>query len=80
IDWFAMNKISDKRLLTGRHFDQFSMIISAAAASLGAALLPKYLIETELDSGILIPLSDMRLKTHNSYFVVSAAGDVNPQV
>ncbi|RUX50443.1 LysR family transcriptional regulator [Mesorhizobium sp. M4A.F.Ca.ET.050.02.1.1] len=80
IDWFAMNKISDKRLLTGRHFDQFAMIISAAAASLGAALLPKYLIETELDSGILIPLSDMRLKTHNSYFVVSAAGDVNPQV
>ncbi|RWI87871.1 MAG: LysR family transcriptional regulator [Mesorhizobium sp.] len=80
IDWFAMNKISDRRLLTGRHFDQFSMIISAAAASLGAALLPKYLIETELDSGILIPLSDMPLKTHNSYFVVSAAGDVNPQV
>ncbi|RWM09922.1 MAG: LysR family transcriptional regulator [Mesorhizobium sp.] len=80
IDWFAMNKISDRRLLTGRHFDQFSMIIAAASASLGAALLPKYLIETELDSGILVPLSDMPLKTHNSYFVVSAAGDVNPQV
>ncbi|WP_245452140.1 LysR substrate-binding domain-containing protein [Mesorhizobium waimense] len=80
IDWFAMIGISDRRLLSGRHFDQFSMIISAAAASLGAALLPKYLIETELEGGILIPLSDMALKTHNSYFVVSAAGDVNPQV
>lgn len=80
IDWFALKGISDKRLLGGRHFDQFSMIISAAASSLGAALLPKYLIETELERGILIPLSDTPLKTHNSYFVVSAAGDVNAQV
>ncbi|MUT27199.1 MULTISPECIES: LysR substrate-binding domain-containing protein [Mesorhizobium] len=80
IDWFAIKGISDKRLLGGRHFDQFSMIISAAASSLGAALLPKYLIETELERGILIPLSDTPLKTHNSYFVVSAAGGVNAQV
>ncbi|SJM30287.1 LysR substrate-binding domain-containing protein [Mesorhizobium delmotii] len=80
IDWFAMNGISDKRLLSGQHFDQFSMIISAAASSLGAALLPRYLIERELEQGILIPLSDTPLKTQNSYFVVSPAGDVNPQL
>lgn len=80
IDWFAMNGISDKRLLSGRHFDQFSMIISAAVSSIGAALLPKYLIEPELEGEVLVPLSDTALKTNNSYFVVSPAGDVNPQV
>ncbi|WP_287068724.1 LysR substrate-binding domain-containing protein [Mesorhizobium sp.] len=80
IDWFAMEGITDKRLLSGRHFDQFSMVISAAVCSIGAALLPRYLIEMELECGVLIPLSDTPLKTHNSYFVVSAAGDVNPQV
>ncbi|PDT78018.1 LysR substrate-binding domain-containing protein [Sinorhizobium sp. BJ1] len=80
IDWFAMKGISDKRLLSGRHFDQFSMVISAAAASLGVALLPKYLIEQELHQGILVPINDTPLKTNNSYFIVSAAGDVNPLV
>lgn len=80
IDWFAMNGISDKRLLSGRHFDQFSMIISAAVCSIGAALLPRYLIETELEGEVLVPLSETALKAHNSYFVVSPAGDVSPQV
>ncbi|NGO55308.1 LysR substrate-binding domain-containing protein [Allomesorhizobium camelthorni] len=80
IDWFAMHGTTDKRLLSGRYFDQFSLIISAAVCSIGAALLPRYLIEMELECGVLIPLSDTPLKTHSSYFVVSAAGDVNPQV
>ncbi|WP_292523429.1 LysR substrate-binding domain-containing protein [Mesorhizobium sp.] len=80
IDWFALKGATDNRLLSGRYFDQFSMIISAALCSIGAAILPKYLIEMELKSGVLIPLSDTPLKTHSSYFVVSAAGDVNPQV
>ncbi|MEI9413194.1 LysR substrate-binding domain-containing protein [Mesorhizobium salmacidum] len=79
-DWFALKGTRDKRLLSGRHFDQFSMIISAAACSIGAALLPKYLIEIEMNQGVLVPLSTTPLRTHNSYFVVSAAGDVNPQV
>ncbi|WP_018099432.1 LysR substrate-binding domain-containing protein [Sinorhizobium meliloti] len=80
IEWFAMKGTTDKRLMRGRHFDQFSMIISAAVSSIGAALIPRYLIEMELESGVLIPLSDTPLKTQNSYFAVSPAGDVNPQV
>ncbi len=80
IEWFAMKGTTDKRLMSGRHFDQFSMIISAAVSSIGAAIIPRYLIEMELECGVLIPLSDTPLKTHNSYFVVSPAGDVNPHV
>ncbi|PDT33051.1 MULTISPECIES: LysR substrate-binding domain-containing protein [Sinorhizobium] len=80
VEWFAMKGITAKRLMSGRHFDQFSMIISAAVSSIGAALIPRYLIELELECGALIPLSGTPLKTHNSYFAVSPAGDVNPQV
>ncbi|BCG76194.1 transcriptional regulator [Mesorhizobium sp. 113-1-2] len=80
MDWFAIKGNSGKQQMSGRHFDQFSMIISAAVCSIGAALIPRYLIEMELECGVLIPLSDTPLKTHNSYFAVSAAGDVNPQV
>jgi len=80
VEWFAMNGTTDKRLMSGRHFDQFSMIITAAVSSIGAALVPRYLIEMELECGVLIPLSDRPLKTQNSYFAVSPAGAVNPQV
>lgn len=79
-DWFSMEGTNDMKLPNGRHFDQFSMIIAAAVSSIGAALLPRYLIEAELECGLLIPLIDTPLKTLNSYFVVSAAGDFNPQV
>ncbi len=80
VDWFAANNITDNHLLAGRHFDQFSMVIAGAVNSLGAALLPSYLIESELERGILVPLSQMRLRTHSSYFVVSVAGQVDKQI
>jgi LysR family glycine cleavage system transcriptional activator len=57
--------------LSGKYFDQFSMVIAAALASLGAALIPSYLIEKELNDNELFRLSDMTITTQNSYFLVS---------
>lgn len=79
-EWFAKFGISDKRVWSGQQFDQFSMLIAGALASLGAALLPKYLIENELQNGSLIRLGDQNLQTKNGYFIVTTAGHNQPQV
>lgn len=73
-DWFQNFGGQGKQTYPGRQFDQFSMLISGAIASLGIALLPKYLIENELQNGSLVCLSNAGLKTNNSYFVVTAVG------
>lgn len=79
-DWFALHGLASDTMHKGKRFDQFSMIIAAASASLGAALLPAYLIEKEIRAGELVRLSERELRTANSYYIVSAAGDSNPDV
>ena len=79
-DWFAKVGISDKQAYSGRQFDQFSMLIAGALASLGAALLPKYLIEKELVAGSLVRLGQDSLSTNNGYFIVTTAGSNRPDV
>lgn len=69
-DWSQHHGISLPQAYQGLRFDQFSMLISAAAAGLGFALLPTYLIESELRSGALMPLADLPMQTENAYFIV----------
>lgn len=73
-DWFKSYDNMEQSAYPGQHFDQFSMLIAGALASLGAALLPKYLIEKELDTGGLVRLGKAGLKTNKSYFIVTPAG------
>ena len=70
----------DRAFLTGRYFDQFSMVIAAAQASLGVGLLPKYLIEKELAAGSLVVISGDELVTENSYYLVTPPGQVDENV
>ena len=79
-DWFALHGVASDKMQKGKRFDQFSMIIAAASASLGAALLPSYLIEKEIGAGELVQLGEREVNTANSYYIVSAAGDSNPDV
>lgn len=69
-DWAQLHAISLPQAYQGLRFDQFSMLIAAAEAGLGFALLPTYLIESELRSGALQPLGDLPLQTENAYFIV----------
>ena len=74
-DWFRAVGVTEPPVLRGKRFDQFSMISTAAMASLGAALIPDYLIEDELASGALVKLSERTLASDKSYFVVTPAGE-----
>ena len=44
-------------------FEQFSIVAQAAAANLGVALLPKFLIQSELQRGELVAVLDKPLRS-----------------
>lgn len=64
----------------GSYFDQFSLIISAAVAGLGAAILPTYLIEKELEAGSLIEIARPPVSIGRNYYLATPAGIKNSLV
>lgn len=70
-DWFDAEDGGARDAYHGLRFGQISMIISAAVAGLGVALLPSYLIEDEIARGTLVPVSDRAMATEFSYYVVT---------
>jgi len=55
----------------GMHFEQFSIATNAAIAGLGVALLPKFLIQSELERGELITICNKSLSTESGYYLVT---------
>lgn len=72
--WFEINGGTAETAYRGHRFDQFSMVIEAAVAGLGFALLPRYLIEQELATGRLAVVFDRPMQTDNSYYLVVPEG------
>ena len=68
--WFSENGIALSKG-KGMLFEQFSIIAQAAVAGLGAALLPKFLIQSELDRGELKIVLDIPLKSGSGYYLVT---------
>lgn len=79
-DYFEQAGLTGGPMLAGKYFDQFSMIIAGAQASLGAGLLPTYLIEKELASGALVALDASSLVTENCYYMVTPLNKKNKHV
>jgi DNA-binding transcriptional LysR family regulator len=67
--WFAAQGEEDTGV-AGMGFDQFATMAKAAAAGLGAALLPTSLAATELDRGTLRSLSSAKVTSIGSYYLV----------
>ncbi|KRD49923.1 MULTISPECIES: LysR family transcriptional regulator [Sinorhizobium/Ensifer group] len=77
--WFEANDMDGRGAYRGNRFDQFSMVIEAATAGLGFALLPRYLIEQEIAAGTLSIVLDRPMKTENSYYLAVPEGKLeNP--
>jgi len=66
--------VSGRDAFPGPRFDQFSMLISAAVAGLGVAILPTYLIESELASGSLRTVGRVDAAPDESYFIARPMG------
>ncbi|MBB6466262.1 LysR family transcriptional regulator [Aminobacter carboxidus] len=61
LQWFQAAGIDPRTTLRGHRFEQFSMVVEAAVAGLGVALVPEVLAERELASGRLVMASPNRL-------------------
>ena len=73
--WFEEHEIdmgsTQSKAKQGMHFEQFSIATNAAIAGLGIALLPKFLIQSELERGELIVVCNKSLCTESGYYLVT---------
>jgi LysR family glycine cleavage system transcriptional activator len=69
-EWFASAGVEVGNPLRGPRFEQFAMVAQAAAAGLGAALIPHFLIAEELASGRLKILFPQSLVSGGAYYLV----------
>lgn len=69
-NWFSQNNLMPP-VNTGTVFEQFAIVTQAAIAGMGAALLPKFLIEPELVRGDLLILNQTPLVSEDGYYLVS---------
>lgn len=69
INWFrsvGLDPVEPSSLLV---FEQFAMVLQAAVAELGVALVPKILVKDEIDSGDLVQLFDRSIIDDKGYFL-----------
>jgi LysR family glycine cleavage system transcriptional activator len=69
-DWFQSNGLETPKS-QGMLFEQISIIAQAAMAGLGVALLPKFLIQSELDRGELVVIVDKPLQSDAGYHLIT---------
>lgn len=61
----------------GMRFEQFSNVAQACTAGLGVALVPTFLIRSELETGQLVPAFDHEIKSPSAYYLVAPLGKSN---
>lgn len=68
--WFEQNDVVPSKG-GGMIFEQFALVTQAAIAGLGAALLPRFLIEGELMRGELVTLFNLPVKSDEGYYLIT---------
>ena len=68
--WFAACTGEGTQAAAGPRFEYYSHVIEAALAGIGVAVLPEFLIQTELESGALKLAHSGRLTCEESYYAV----------
>lgn len=58
---------------TGPRYDQFSMLLEAAAAGFGAAIIPRFIVAPDLASGRLVELPGNPIVDRRSYWLMRPA-------
>ncbi|WP_062117968.1 LysR family transcriptional regulator [Aureimonas sp. AU40] len=78
--WLSLNGGDVARGFRGHRFDQFSFLIEAALAGMGAALLPTYLIEREMQVGQLVAIEGRPLATEMAYYIAIPDGQISAPI
>jgi len=67
LNWFVDGGLDPRSILRGARFQHFDMVIHAAIAGYGVALVPEVLVRAELASGKLLLASQRRLRGPEPY-------------
>lgn len=70
MDWFAEAGMDHRTILRGARFEHFGMVINAAMAGIGVALVPELHVEDLLQRGNLKCISARRLSTGTTYSLI----------
>lgn len=67
LDWFRHTGRDVRTILPGARLTHFDMVLAAAIAGMGIALVPELLVAEALARGTLVRVSERRLKTDTPY-------------
>jgi DNA-binding transcriptional LysR family regulator len=73
-DWLRAVGVDSFDGPRGPRFEEFHMVIQAAIAGLGMAVLPRFLIQEELASGRLVVAIDRPVTSDQAYYLVHPEG------
>ncbi|MCP3705903.1 LysR family transcriptional regulator [Paraburkholderia sp. CNPSo 3274] len=68
--WFSQAGIHDADCMQGQRYELFSMLVEAARAGLGIALVPRFFVSHELAIGELILPCNLSLRSEKGYYLV----------
>ncbi len=69
-EWFGVSGLSNVNAMGGARYELFSMLVEAAKAGLGVALVPRFFVLNEIASGELVTPSANILRSDRSYYLV----------
>lgn len=75
--WFERSGLEAGPGSSGVTFDQYAMVINAALAGTGAAIVPLRMVASELQSGRLVKFDTEALKSDAAYYIVHPAGQMS---
>lgn len=67
--WHEQAGLATHAVFRGPTYDQFAMAAAAAAAGIGVALLPRFLVEQQVSEGKLEQLFEQPLRTSSAYYI-----------
>ncbi len=69
-DWLTDTGVNGVNGIAGPKFEYYSLVIQAAIAGIGVAILPDFLVREEIQSGALMVAYAHRMRCEDAYFVV----------
>lgn len=79
-EWFQAHHLQHAKPFDGQRHELFSMLSVAASHSIGMALIPQMLIESELQKKELVIASNKKLLGSRKYYLVHSSQDHSPHI